>query len=133
MEAVAKSEHFGELIRSNPANRERLLSTDPQHSIAVMERWHRSFAEGAHHPAIGVNEGELRSLAVPACIIPGNDRVHPREPGQVAHRLMPLVEYREVLTEDRPDVDVALEDWEKKEGLLAVILINFLRRAERRL
>jgi len=40
---------------------------------------------------------------------PRNDRVHPREPGQAAHRLMPNSEYREVLTEDRPDVDVALE------------------------
>jgi pimeloyl-ACP methyl ester carboxylesterase len=133
MEAVAKGEHFGELIRSNPANRERLLSTDPQHFIAVMEHWHKSFAEGAHHPVIGVSEDELRSLALPACIIPGNDRVHPREPGQVAHRLMPLAEYHEVLTEDRPDVDVALEDWEKKEGLLAAILIDFLRRTERRI
>ncbi|HEV2300195.1 MAG TPA: alpha/beta hydrolase [Stellaceae bacterium] len=132
MAAVAESEHFGELIASNPANRERLLSIDPQHFIAVMERWHRSFAEGADHPVIGVSEQELRSLAVPACIIPGNDRVHPREPGQIAHRLMPASEYHEVLTEDRPDVDVALEDWEKKEGLLAAILIDFLRRAERR-
>jgi pimeloyl-ACP methyl ester carboxylesterase len=132
MAAVATSEHFGELIRSNAANRERLLSADPQHFIAVMERWRESFAEGAHHPVIGVSEDELRSLAVPACIIPGNDRVHPREPGQVAHRLMPLAEYHEVLTEDRPDLDVALEDWEKKEGLLAAILIDFLRRAERR-
>jgi pimeloyl-ACP methyl ester carboxylesterase len=131
MQAVAKSEHFGELIRSNPANRERLLSTDPEHFIAVMERWRNSFAEGADHPVIGVSEAELRSLAVPACVIPGNDRVHPREPGQAAHRLMPLSEYREVLTEDRPDVDVAFEDWERKEGLLAAILIDFLRRAER--
>ena len=132
MAAVAKSEHFSELIAANPANRERLLGTDPQRFIAVMERWRASFAEGAHHPVIGVSEAELRSLAVPACIVPGNDRVHPRGPGQAAHRLLPLAEYREVLTEDRPDVDVALEDWEKKEGLLAAVLIDFLRRQERR-
>jgi hypothetical protein len=43
--------------------------------------------------------------------------VHPREPGQVAHRLMPNAEYHEVPTEDRPDQDVALEDWNAKEGL----------------
>ena len=132
MAAVAESEHFGELIRSNPANRERLLGTDPRHFIAVMERWHGSFAEGAGHPVIGVSEAELRSLAMPACVVPGNDRVHPREPGQAAHRLMPMSEYHEVLTEDRPDVDVAFEDWEKKDGLLAAILIDFLRRDARR-
>ena len=44
---------------------------------------------------------------------------------------MPNAEYHEVLTEDRPDQDVALEDWNDKEGLLAAIFIDFLRRAAR--
>ena len=69
---------------------------------------------------------------MPTCVIPGNDRVHPRPPGQAAHRLIPNSEYHEVLTEDRPDLDVALEDWNAKEGLLAAIFIYFLRRTERR-
>ena len=38
----------------------------------------------------------------------------------------------QVLTKDRPDLDVALEDWNAKEGLLAAIFIDFLRRAEPR-
>jgi len=46
--------------------------------------------------------------------------------------LMPNAEYHEVLTEDRPDLDVALEDWNAKEGLLAAIFIDFLRRVQRR-
>jgi hypothetical protein len=70
-------------------------------------------------------------MAVPACVIPGNDRVHPRLPGQVAHRLMPNAEYHEVLAEDREDLDIAMADWEKKEGLLAAIFIDFLRRQRR--
>ena len=45
-------------------------------------------------------------------------------------RLMQFLD--EVLTEDRPDIDVALEDWNAKEGLLAAIFIDFLRRTERR-
>jgi hypothetical protein len=45
---------------------------------------------------------------------------------------MPNSEYREVLTEDRLDLDIALEDWNAKEGLVAAIFIDFLRRAERR-
>ncbi|HZR71938.1 hypothetical protein, partial [Bradyrhizobium sp.] len=80
---------------------------------------------------IGLGPAELRALTMPACIVPGNDRVHPRTPGQVAHRLMPNSEYREVLTEDRMDLDVALEDWEAKEGLLAAVFIDFLRRQGR--
>jgi hypothetical protein len=97
-----------------------------------MERWRQSFNEGADHPVIGLSPAQLRSMTMPACIIPGNDRVHPRVPGQAAHRLLPNAEYHEVLTEDRPDQDVALEDWEKKEGLLAAIFIDFLRRQRHR-
>ena len=132
MEAVCRTEHFAEVIANNPANRERLLSIGVERFIAVMKAWRRSFNEGAEHPVIGISPAEMRSLTIPACIVPGNDRVHPREPGQAAHRLMPSAEYHEVLTEDRPDLDVALEDWSVKEGLLAAIFIDFLRRAQRR-
>ncbi|MBV8937426.1 MAG: hypothetical protein JO095_16675 [Alphaproteobacteria bacterium] len=132
MEEVCRSEHFAEVIAANPANRIRLMSLDPQRFIGIMEEWRRAFNNGAQHPVIGLSPAELRSLTMPACIIPGNDRVHPRVPGQVAHRLMPNSEYHEVLTEDRLDLDVALEDWNAKEGLLAAIFVDFLRRHERR-
>ena len=132
MEAVCRTEHFAELIASNPANRDRLMSMGVERFIGVMNTWRRAFNEGANHPIIGISPAELRSLTMPACIIPGNDRTHPREPGQIAHRLMPDAEYHEVLTEDRPDLDVALEDWNAKEGLLAAIFIDFLRCVQRR-
>jgi pimeloyl-ACP methyl ester carboxylesterase len=132
MEAVCRTEHFAALIASNPANRERLLSMGVERFTAVMNAWRRAFNEGADHPVIGVSPAELRSMTMPACIVPGNDRTHPREPGQIAHRLMPNAEYHEVLTEDRLDLDVALEDWNAKEGLLAAIFIDFLRRVQRR-
>lgn len=132
MEAVCRTEHFAEVITGNPANRARLMALDPQRFVDIMEAWRRAFNEGAHHPVIGLSPAQLRSLTMPSCIVPGNDRVHPREPGQVAHRLMPNSEYHEVLSEDRPDLDVALEEWNAKEGLLAAIFIDFLRRAERR-
>lgn len=131
MAAVCDSEHFREVIKANPANRARLMAIEVESFLAVMERWRRSFNEGAEHPVIGLSPAELRSMAVPACIIPGNDRVHPRVPAQITHRLMPNSEYHEVLTEDRLDQDVALGDWEKKEGLLAAIFIDFLRRMQR--
>jgi pimeloyl-ACP methyl ester carboxylesterase len=131
MEAVLRTEHFAGLIASNPTNRARLLDVGVERFIAVMKQWRRAFNNGADHPVIGLSPDELRSLTMPACIIPGNDRTHPREPGQIAHRLMPNAEYHEVLTEDRPDLDVALEDWNAREGLLAAIFIDFLRRAQR--
>ena len=132
LEAVCRTEHFAALIANNPANRERLLSMGVERFIGAMNAWRQSFNEGADHPVIGLSPAELRSMMMPACIIPGNDRTHPREPGQIAHRLMPNAEYYEVVTEDRPDLDVALEDWSAKEGLLAAIFIDFLRRVQRR-
>ncbi len=133
MAAVCGSEHFAEVIAANPANHARLMAVEATDFIAVMGRWRRAFNEGAEHPVIGLSPAELRSMTMPACIVPGNDRVHPRGPGQAAHRLMPNAEYHEVLTEDRPDLDVALEDWQAKEGLLAAIFIDFLRRSQHRI
>jgi len=132
MAAVCDMEHWREVIAANPKSRERLMAMDAQDFIARMARWRKSFEAGSDHAVIGLSPADLRSMTVPACIIPGNDRVHPRAPGQVAHRLMPNSEYHEVLTEDRMDVDVAFEDWDAKEGLLAAIFIDFLRRQQRR-
>jgi pimeloyl-ACP methyl ester carboxylesterase len=132
MAAVCDSEHFAEIIAANPANRARLMALAPGDFIARMRRWRQSFNEGADYPVIGLSPEQLRSLTMPACVIPGNDRVHPRRPGQAAHRLMPNAEYHEVLTEDRPDQDIAMEDWAQKEGLLAAIFIDFIRRQQRR-
>ena len=132
MEAVCASEHWRAVIAANPANRARLMALAPARFVDIMRAWRRSFEAGAEHPVIGLSPADLRSLTMPACICPGNDRVHPRLPGQIAHRLMPNAEYHEVMAEDRPDLDVALEDWQAKEGLLAAIFIDFLRRQERR-
>jgi pimeloyl-ACP methyl ester carboxylesterase len=132
MAAVCAMEHWSEVIKANPASRAKLMALDPQDFIARMTRWRQSFLAGADHPVIGLSPAQLRSMTMPTCIAPGNDRVHPRLPGQVAHRLMPNAEYHEVMAEDRMDLDVAFEDWEKKEGLLAAIFIDFLRRQGRR-
>jgi hypothetical protein len=108
------------------------MAIDASEFIGVVERWRRAFNEGAEYPMIGLSAAEMRSLTMPACIVPGNDRVHPRNPGPAAHRPMSNAEYHEVPTENRPDLDVAFKDREKKEGLLAAIFIDFLRRVQRR-
>jgi hypothetical protein len=125
MAAVCALEHWSEVIGTNPKARATLMALDPQEFVAHMTRWRRSFAAGADHPVIGLSHAELRSMTMSACIVPGNDLVHPRLPGQVAHRLMQNAEYRE-------DLDVAFEDWQQKEGLLAAVFIDFLRRQHRR-
>src|SRR4029079_2121343 len=132
MSAVCARAHLREGTKVTPTARAKLMAFDLQDFIARMERWRQSFLAGTDHSVIGLSPAQLRSMTMPTCIAPGNDRVHPRLPGQVAHRLMPNAEYHEVLSEDRMDLDIAFEDWEKKEGLLAAIFIDFLRRQQRR-
>jgi hypothetical protein len=88
------------------------------------------FHQGSGHPVAGLAPEEMRSITLPALIIPGNDHIHPRAPGQAAHRLMPNSEYREVMGED-VDVDVDFDGWAKKNATLAAYFIDFLRRCER--
>lgn len=131
MAEVCAMEHWTEVIAANPKSRDALMAMDPQDFIGRMNRWRDAFNAGTDHAVIGLSPADLRSLTMPACVIPGNDRVHPRGPGQAAHRFMPNAEYHEVMPEDRTDVDVAFEDWDAKEGFLAAIFIDFLRRQGR--
>lgn len=131
IDAVSETEHFAAMIRANPANRERLHSMGAARFAAGMERWLAGFRHGSNHPVAGISPDAMRRLTMPAIIVPGNDRVHPRAPGQAAHRLMPNSRYREVLTADR-DVDVDFEGWERARGTLAAVFVDFLRDCEAR-
>jgi pimeloyl-ACP methyl ester carboxylesterase len=132
MAAVCRLDHWGEVIAVNPEAKGGLMAFDPYDFIARMSRWRQSFLAGADHPVIGLSPSQLRSLTMPTCICPGSDPVHPREPGQAAHRLMPNAELHQIVTDDHPDLDTAFADWDAKEGLLAATFIDFLRRQARR-
>jgi len=129
--AVCAMEHWSEVIAANPKSRDILMAMDPADFIARMERWRQAFNAGAEHPVIGLSPAELRGMAMPACIVPGKDPVHPLPAGQAAHRLMPNAEYVEVVTEQRATLDEAFADWDAKGGLLAATFIDFLRRQRR--
>jgi pimeloyl-ACP methyl ester carboxylesterase len=89
MPAVCETEFFKARIAQNPSNRGRLLTMDPERFVDVMARWRHFFTEGADLPVIGATETVLRKLAVPACIVPGNDAIHPRHVGENLHALLP--------------------------------------------
>ena len=131
MAAVCAMDHWKEVIAANPASRAALTAMDPQDFIARMTRWRQSFDAGAEHPVIGLSPAELRGMAMPACIVPGKDPVHPLPAGQAAHRLMPNAEYVEVVADQAATLDEAFADWDAKEGLLAATFIDFLRRQRR--
>ena len=127
MRAVCETEFFAERIAAHAANRERLLAMQPEHFVDVMSRWREYFLQGADLPVIGATEAALRSISVPACVVPGNDNTHNRQTGENAARLLPRSELH-ILLPDHEDVDVAGESWDAKEGELAAIFLDFLNR-----
>jgi len=128
MAAVCEMEHWKEVIAANPKSRDALMAMNPQDFMARMERWGESFRAGSDHPVIGLSRAELRSITMPACIVPGKDPVHPLPAGQAAHRTMPNATYAEVVTDEQLTIEDAFADWDRREGLLAATFIDFLRR-----
>ena len=127
MAAVCATAHFGEMITARPANRDALMAMDPAQFIAAMRDWDAGFRAGGGEPVIGASETQLRSIAVPACIVPGNDLTHPRSAAEQLARLMPRAELHPLMDEDL-DVDVdAPANWDAKEAQLAAILTAGLR------
>lgn len=127
MAAVCETEFFRERIDENPANRHRLLAMDPKHFIDVMAHWREYFIRDADLPVIGASEETLRSITVPACVIPGNDWTHPRRVGENASRLLPNGELHVLMPQD-VEVDIFSEGWDEKRGEMAAIFIDFLNR-----
>lgn len=128
MAAVCAMEHWAERIKDRPANRERLMNMDVGRFIAVMEHWRSYFLAGADLPVIGCTAAQLQSIAVPTIVIPGNDKTHGHAVGQAAHRLIPKSELVDLFPGDL-DIDlVEMEEWQKREGDMAKILLDFLKR-----
>jgi len=128
MAAVCDTEHFRERIEVDPANRDKLMAMDPERFIAVMEHWRKYFLAGADLPIIGASKEDLNSIRVPTCIIPGNDKTHGLQSGQIAHELIPGSELHHLFTEQL-DVDLGpIEEWHARTKEHADILTDFLRR-----
>jgi pimeloyl-ACP methyl ester carboxylesterase len=132
MAAICATEEFAERIRDRPENRERLMKMNPTQFVEVMTNWNRAFLEGAEKPVIGATEAELKALKVPACIVPGNDLSHLRSAAENLGRLMPDAEVHLLITKHY-DLDVApREEWDAREGDLAAIFVDYVKRVEAR-
>ncbi len=130
MKAVCELDHFKERCQANPSNEARLLRLDPKKFIAVMSHWRDYFVRGADLPIIGASEADLKSIKVPAVVIPGNDRTHGTETGKTAARLIPNAELHVIWDKDL-DVDLGpMEDWEPKNPEMAGYFIEMMKRVE---
>jgi len=128
MAAICAMPHFRDLTAAHAPNRERLLSADPQQVVAAMTRWSQGFLQEAGFPVIGATAEQLRSIKMPACVIPGNDNTHPKSVGEKLAELLPAAELN-ILFPDHQDIDVVPpEDWAAKEAEMANMLLGFLQR-----
>jgi hypothetical protein len=128
MAAVCETEHFSERIEARPENREVLLKMNPERFIAVMSHWREYFVRGADLPVIGATEEELKSITVPACIIPGNDNTHPRHVGENLSRLLPNAELHHLMTKHYDEALSPREEWDEKTGEMAGLFADFIKR-----
>jgi len=130
MAAVCVMEHWRERIEARPSNRDTLMRMDPQRFIAAMTDWRKYFVQGGDQPVLGASEADLKSIKVPACVIPGNDRTHGSAVGTRLARLLPHAELHALYDHDE-DLDIVPpEEWQKRNGEIAAIFTGFLKRME---
>jgi pimeloyl-ACP methyl ester carboxylesterase len=128
MAAVSKMDHWRDCINARPANASILMSISSGRFISAMSFWRDQLCVGANHPVIGVSEAELRSIAVPTIVLPGNDRLHSRSSGRLAHRLIPNAELHELPIHDTGVELVPFSEWAPQEDEIASVLTAFMRR-----
>jgi pimeloyl-ACP methyl ester carboxylesterase len=134
MAAVCASEHFAACIRARPSNRDRLIGMDPAEFIRVMSLWRDDFLRSASLPVIGATEAQLASIKAPTCLIAGNDRIHAPKAARNLSRLIPNSEFHDSVVEKRDEGHLLDEwdrkEWKDKEGVLAEMFADFLKRNE---
>jgi pimeloyl-ACP methyl ester carboxylesterase len=129
MLAVCRSEHFSEVAAANPVNRERIMATDPQAFITAFWRWEQGFLQSADLPVIGMSAADLGRVAVPVCIVPGNDLTHPRSVGETAGQLIPGAEVHVLMKTEHDDIDVSpAEELEDIAEEHAALYVGFMRK-----
>ena len=128
MAAVCAMEHWKERIEARAENRDRLMKMDVGRFIAVMSHWREYFLKGADLPVIGATEEELKSIRVPACIIPGNDNTHGRQTGETLGRLLQKSEVHVLFPKHYDEALSPREEWDEKAGEMAALFADFIKR-----
>lgn len=128
MAAVCAMEHWNERIAARPENRAALMKMVPDRFIAVMSHWRDYFLKGADLPVIGATEEELKSIKVPACIIPGNDNTHGRQTGETLGRLLQQSEVHVLFPKHYDEALSPREEWDEKAGEMAALFGDFIKR-----
>jgi pimeloyl-ACP methyl ester carboxylesterase len=129
MAAVCDMEHWKERIEARPQNRDALMKMNPERFITVMSHWRDYFLKGADLPVIGASAEELKSIKVPACIVPGNDNTHGRQTGENLGRLVQKSEVHILFPKHYDEPLSPREEWDEKAGEMAGLFSDFMKRS----
>ena len=129
MAAVCEMEHWKERIEARAENGETLMKMNPQRFIEVMSHWKEYFLKGADLPVIGATEDDLKSIKVPACVVPGNDLTHGPQVVDNLSRAMPHAEVHKLFPKFYNEALSPREEWDEKAGEMAELFANFIKRA----
>ncbi len=132
MAAVCEMEHWRERIAARSENRDALMKMAPERFIAVMSNWREYFVRGADLPVIGASAEELKSISVPACIIPGNDNTHSRQTGENLGRLLQKSEVHILFPKHYDEPLSPREEWDEKAEEMALLFSDFIKRTASR-
>ena len=132
MAAICAHEQYQERIEANPATKDRLMAMPADKYIAVMQNWMDQFVAGASLPVMGVREDELRSMKVPAVLIPGNDHTHNSASGRLAASLIPGCRLHQLPITDQDVQLVPYPEWEPLEPEIIREFVKLMREVEAR-
>ncbi|MEO7336501.1 MAG: alpha/beta hydrolase [Caldimonas sp.] len=127
MAAVCATEQYRERIAAYPANGPYLMALDPAEYIRVMTHWVTLFTSGPRKPVMGVSADQLRSIAVPTLVIPGNDNTHASANGKAAAELIPGAELHQLPIEDQDIALIPFTEWAPHEPAIAQALDRFMQ------
>lgn len=130
MEAVAAVPEMAELIRRNPANKERILSQDVDSFCDTMQRWGASFLPEPGSPVPGLKPGDYKDIKLPVLVFRSgqSDPHHPRYTTEQVHELLPNSTMVEPPWGDREWIERMLDSKNglfKTWGKLAPQLVEF--------
>ena len=84
-----------EIAQSDPGYRKTLEAMSTDDFLQVMRDTIYALFDG-RYPTLGMTEKALKSIQVPAMVMPGNNDVHPRRVAEMVHRLVPNCQWAEV-------------------------------------
>jgi pimeloyl-ACP methyl ester carboxylesterase len=130
MAAVCENEHWRERIAVRPSDRDALMAMPVDRFIAIMTSWKARFVSGIDMPVLGITEQELRSIAVPTVVIPGNDKIHSEPTGVLAAGLIPGAVLHQLPIPSTERELIPFDEWAPQHDEIATAFVDLMKKAQ---